>query len=85
MDNYIIINQEALKKRIEELQNIERNSTLKSAARQDVILELKEILSNSIPLQPEIEKAFDAGENLGRINRLGITKQDYISQLKLDT
>ena len=55
-EEYIIINKSVLEKRIEELEDIEKNSTLKSAARIDTIRELKQIISQSTPLIPEIEK-----------------------------
>ena len=51
----------------------------KQDARADLI---EEILSQSTPLIPEIEKAFDAGVHEDYLNTIG--KQDYISNLKLD-
>ena len=42
---------------------------------------LKELLSQSTPLIPEIEKAFDAGMYQDADYQY---KQDYISNLKLD-
>ena len=66
MGEYIIINKTSIQKRIEKLENKRDNEHKKghdkSALRyENTILELKEILSQSTPLIPEIEKAFDAG------------------------
>lgn len=90
MDEYIIINKSVLKQRIE---NLEKESVSFIPAHEATICykkldELKQILSQSTPLIPIVEKAFDAGENNinttgNRFNRNG--KQDYISNLKLDT
>ena len=46
---------------------------------------LKKILSQSTPLIPEIEKAFDAGHRICKGGFMYIpSKRDYISNLKLD-
>ena len=45
---------------------------------------LKELLSQSTPLIPEIEKAYFEGECYGIGTDACITKEDYISNLKLD-
>lgn len=58
-DEYIIISKSNLLKRIEELEEIDSASWEFKAGQ---IKELKEILSQSIPLVTEIEKAFSAGE-----------------------
>lgn len=84
---YIIIDAEAIQKRIEELENY-------TYATQNIYLEgrnegelscLLNLLSQSTPLIPEVEKAFDAGSErcefgYGNAN----DKHDYISNLKLD-
>lgn len=101
-DEYIIINKTAILKRIEELKPIseynERVGEYDSEG--EIISELEYILSQSIPLIPEIEKAFDAGfhkgYNVGQAdaqshplsltiaNHIHNDRQDYISNLKLD-
>lgn len=97
MDEYIIINKTALEKRIEELKKpIAHYDGIyvsnEQMAKQDI---LEDILSQSIPLIPEIEKAFYEGKGVGIISYQpkGHTldmelynerKQDYISNLKLD-
>lgn len=85
-DEYIIINKTAIQKRIEEL--LKNNYR---AFSEHVELDiLREILSQSTPLIPEIEKAFDEGfnseEEVYKGNPTGkiIGKQEYISNLKLD-
>ena len=94
MNEYVIINKTATLKEIEELETgIKTISLTAEFINLGRILALKQILSQSTPLIPEIEKAFDAGHNLsGRANfRKGtkeyeshINKKDYISNLKLD-
>jgi hypothetical protein len=49
-----------------------------------LIRELKQILSQSTPLIPEIEKAYFEGECYGIGTDACITKEDYILNLKLD-
>ena len=97
MNEYIIVNKTLIQKRIEELET-KRNSEHKkghdkSALRyENTILELKQILSQSTSLIPEIEKAFDAGYDLNTWEQLEIPNeerdylntQDYITNLKLD-
>lgn len=88
MSKYIIIDAEAIQKRIEELkERIKSDSNEDKMITHHRVLELKQILSQSTPLIPEIEKAFEAGENNidndgCHIDKEG--KQDYISNLKLD-
>jgi hypothetical protein len=87
-EEYIIINRTAIQQRIEELKkySIERNlSTIEFATYNHTILELKEILSQSTLLIPEIEKAFYGGQRSLKEKVLPKkTSQDYISNLKLD-
>lgn len=79
-DEYIIINKTAILKRIEESAN----------KLSPTHILLKEILSQSTLLIPEIERAFDEGVNAiqENNNKLKVTmpkaKQEYISNLKLD-
>lgn len=80
-DNYIIVDKTKLLKRIEELENI--------TSAYSTVKELKEILSQSIPLIPEIEKAFDAGGDYathGHDYKVLIphNKQKYINDLNLE-
>jgi hypothetical protein len=84
MSKYIIIDEEAIQKRIEELENY-------TYATQNIYLEgknegelscLLNLLSQSTPLIPEIDRAYWAGmqfvgEDKGSPN-------EYISNLKLD-
>ena len=67
-DEYIIINKTAIQKRIEELEK--QLNTLGHTSQEEIhaqgylsgkIQQLRETLSQSTPLIPEIEKAFDAG------------------------
>ena len=93
-DEYIIINKTAIQKRIEELekQKIGLSPNLDISEYYDIedkVNLIKEILSQSTPLIPEIEKAFDAGRKLSHRSQLYVpdfywTKEDYISNLKLD-
>lgn len=99
-NEYIIINKTSIQKRIEELEkelqnleNLERKYRDKSWDEQYAILPeqidlLKAILSQSTPLIPVVEKAFDEGSFYGEdfINDeiLKKGKQDYITNLKLD-
>lgn len=94
MSKYIIIDAEAIQKRIDNLDLI-INDGKPSGSDYIELNILKDILSDSTPLIPEIEKAFDAGKDygydLGESNYIGCNrdttifdKQDYISNLKLD-
>lgn len=97
-NEYVIINKTAIEKRIEEWEielqecfkapvgkfNSEYVSTLQQA-----IATARDFLSQSTPLIPVVERAFDKGgkecEN-SYFNSKGykIAKEDYISNLKLD-
>ena len=79
-DEYVIINKTAIQKRIEKL---EKTNQIQQ------VDELKNVLSESTPLIPEIKKAFNAGGayTLGSHKKFIQThpnKQDYIANLKLD-
>lgn len=99
MPKYIIIDAEVIEKRIEELENaiskciLPDQHHLKDLFEQE--LEIKtQILSESTPLIPEIEKSFDAGripkskkvQGYGgkRLSKYLQKKKDYISNFKLD-
>ena len=78
-DEYIIINKTAIQKRMEELENTDDYFSQGSFGEHKF---LKQILSQSTPLIPEIEKAF----GLGAANNANGQPllSDYISNLKLD-
>ena len=92
MNEYVIINKTAIQQRIEELEwslsNIPESYIPKHEAQ---IYALKQILSQSTPLIPEIEKAHNTGRNYGCYLQGGsydpndnIDSEDYITNLKLD-
>ncbi len=99
-EEYIIISKTAIEKRIKELEKQYILLSNKSDRALSDIEEEREIvgeqrslagmLSQSTPLIPEIEKAFDKGleviqENSGKLKvTMPKAKQDYITQLKLD-
>lgn len=95
-DEYIIINKIQLLKRIEELEtkqkefeNLPYNPISTYNALQYEINIYKQILSQSIPLIPEIEKAytkaFSEGTCFGATTIYKYeTSKEYISNLKLD-
>ena len=85
-DKYIIISKTTLEKRIEEMERklkqhhewCQKTGNVYDYQYEANILELKQILSQSTPLIPEIEKAFESGvdslqDNL--IQKLGLTYQ----------
>lgn len=90
-DECVIINKTAIQQRIEEL---EKRAVSFIPAHEATICykkldELKQILSQSTPLIPEIEKAFYKGFYLGveetdDEHEMEDAKQEYISNLKLD-
>ena len=87
MDEYIIINKTATQKRIEELEKQFKTPHIGNINR---VEELKQILSQSTPLIPIVEKAFDASKITNGMNQRNQfaykykNSQDYISNLKLD-
>lgn len=86
-DEYIIINKTAIQQRIEELENlIEKHKGNRICIEYRVELKLlKQLLSQSTPLIPEIEKAFNAGFNFEKGWKGDYpNRKDYISNLKLD-
>ena len=89
---YIILNKTAIQKRIEELEKQFKGKVGYNMALGE-IQSLKEILSQSTPLIPEIEKAWEDGRNgtalVGNFpfvetKYVNKTSKDYISNLKLD-
>lgn len=96
MSNYVIIDADKLRLRIEELNRelirmIDKNYSETSRLQiQFTLNAYKEILSQSKPLIPEIENAFDEGfnseEEVYKGNPTGkiIGKKEYLSNLKLD-
>lgn len=89
-NEYIIINKLVLEKKIERLEK-QKDEYIFNPNRFDdqyrynsIIKVLREVISQSIPLIPEIEKAYFEGECYGIGTDACITKQDYISDLKLN-
>ena len=84
MNNYIIINEDKIKKRIEDLENYTyaTQNLWQDGKIEGELQLLKKIISQSIPLIPEIEKSF----GLGAANNANGQPllSDYISNLKLD-
>lgn len=88
-DEFIIINKTSIQKRIEETikyaneayeEDVNDESTQHSCSA--TIQTLKDVLSQSTPLIPEIEKAFGLGASNNAIGEPLLS--DYISNLKLD-
>lgn len=92
-EEYIIINKTAIQKRIEELEkskiglspNLDTSEYYNIEAKINL---LKEILSQSTPLIPELEKVYDVGRSSFN-SALSYEEckedyYDYISNLKLD-
>lgn len=91
-NEYIIVNKTALEKRVAELEKAQKENPFTEAIWAFAKQELKQLLSQSTPLIPEIEKAFDAGDNYRYWENNGsrstpsdvLDKEDYITNLKLD-
>jgi len=94
-DEYVIINKSVLQKRIDDLENelirmINKNYSETSKLQiQFTLNAYKEILSQSTPLIPVLEDAFDKGGayTLGSykdFKQIHPNKQEYISNLKLN-
>jgi hypothetical protein len=73
-NNYIIINSDTIQKRIDELNKIDDREIWEHTE----LSVLKEIISQSIPLNEELEEAFRNGRE-GQF----YFARDYISNLKL--
>lgn len=80
---YIIISKTAIQQRIDDLKATDTASWEYQLGQ---INTLNEVLSQSTPLIPEIEKAFEAGidAKLLSVAKINCTVQDYIANLKLD-
>lgn len=93
-DEYRIINATSIQKRIEELEKEYKSEpAYQFNAYGDKLIKeiiiLKEILTQSLPLIPEIESAYNIGREDGKNKSEGWTpdyknSQDYIEKLKLD-
>lgn len=86
MEKYVIINKITIQKRVEELEKEIKRLKKQGDGNyidtfEELIEELKSILSQSTSLIPEIEKAFEAGKD-GVISYPNI--KNYISKLKLN-
>jgi len=90
MSKYIIIDAEAIQKRIEELKESlaiseSNKDNIRASIESFEIRQLEWCLSQSTPLIPEIEKAFDAGKLDKELSLcFDNPKGRYISNLKLD-
>lgn len=89
-DKYVIINESKLLRKIEEMEkqrdeySFNPNRTEDYYRYNSMIKVVKKILSQSTPLIPEIEKAFDAGKLNNQFPFSCLNKEEYISNLKLD-
>ena len=84
--NYVIINADDIQKRIDDLENTDDFFSQGSFEKHKY---LKQLLSNSIPLIPEIEKAVTEGMLIQRTinDKVKIPYyriKNYVSQLKFD-
>lgn len=88
MTQYAIINIETIQKRIEELEKqrlLELKDDFYDTLYLGEINSLKQILSQSTPLIPEIEKAYDAGIKDKELSQMfDNPKGRYVYNLKLD-
>lgn len=85
MNKYIIIDAEAIEKRIEELEKIEVLDEKEDIRIFAKINELKQFLFQSTPLIPEIEKAYEAGKLDEELSlSFDNPKGRFIANLKLD-
>lgn len=87
MNKYIIVNAETIQKEIEILENLPNSMVFHMK-----ISTLKQILSNSKPLEEELKKAFSAGMSYGIEQALDVYEKTspepdlntYISNINLD-
>lgn len=89
MNEYIIINKTAIEQRIDELEKSliisEINmDEIRAGIETFEIKQLKWVLSQSTPLNPILKQAYFEGECYGIGTDACVTKQEYISNLKLD-
>jgi hypothetical protein len=85
-NEYVIINKTAIQKRIEELEKeLKYLNGTDAYVNLGEIYTLKQILSQSTPLIPEIDKAYEAGKLDHELSlSFDYPKSRYISNLKLD-
>ena len=90
-NEYIIVNKSAIQKIDELVKEANAGKTISSINSQmaESLIRFKEqLLSQSTPLIPEIEKAFKAAKILYKVNDYGIfgyeNAEHYIEELKLD-
>ncbi len=85
-EEYIIINKTAIQKRIEELEKNEDDEFFDEQRINHLLGQINALqyaLSQSTPLIPEIEKAFDEGAGYLDITLPVECKKEYISNLKI--
>ena len=83
MAQYSIINVETIQKRIEEWENKYGNEDIESSS--EAFILMKEFLSQSTPLLPEVSKAYDAGMLHKELSQMfDYPKGRYVNNLKLD-
>jgi len=83
MAQYSIINVETIQKRIEEWENKYGNEDIESSS--EAFILMKEFLSQSTPLLPEVSKAYDAGMLHKELSQMfDYPKGRYLNNLKLD-
>ena len=88
MSKYVIIDAETIQKRIDELESFcvtARKVGMVTDAIDREIKTLKQILSQSTPLLPEVSKAYDAGMLHKELSQMfDYPKGRYVNNLKLD-
>ena len=84
MNEYIILNRATIQQRIEELEKAQKENPLTEAIWAFAKQELEKVLSQSTPLIPVLEQAYFEGECYGIGTDACVTKEEYISNLKLD-
>lgn len=85
-DEYIIINKTAIQQRIKELEILEKQESMSASLLvREEIETLQKVLSQSTPLIPVIDRAYDAGKLDKDLSLMfDNSKARYISNLKLE-
>lgn len=92
-DEYVIISKKVLLKKIKDLEEkyliyMRLQEEKLALSCKETQFELKQVLSQSTPLIPVLEDAFNKGVNWTlpdqSVMEIKISKKDYISKLKLD-